>query len=109
MPEWSGSGLQNRVHGFDSRRRLHILSVKPALNSWIEICPYGGAICRVNASSAISLRLHGDERISERESAEPKGRGSDTLTVRPSDGGCVQLRCRRLARPVHLTPYKGNE
>ena len=23
VPEWSGSGLQNRVHGFDSRRRLH--------------------------------------------------------------------------------------
>ena len=28
MPEWLGSGLQNRVHGFDSRRRLHILSVE---------------------------------------------------------------------------------
>ena len=25
MPEWSGSGLQNRLHGFDSRRRLHHL------------------------------------------------------------------------------------
>ncbi len=29
VPEWLGSGLQNRVHGFDSRRRLHILSVTP--------------------------------------------------------------------------------
>ena len=26
VPEWPGSGLQNRVHGFDSRRRLHRLS-----------------------------------------------------------------------------------
>ena len=30
VPEWPGSGLQNRVHGFDSRRRLHILSTNPA-------------------------------------------------------------------------------
>ncbi len=30
-PSGSGSGLQNRVHGFDSRRRLHILSVNPVL------------------------------------------------------------------------------
>lgn len=29
-PSGSGSGLQNRVHGFDSRRRLHLLSVNPA-------------------------------------------------------------------------------
>jgi hypothetical protein len=27
VPEWSGSGLQNRLHGFDSRRRLHLCAV----------------------------------------------------------------------------------
>ena len=42
MPEWLGSGLQNRVHGFDSRRRLHHPSVNPTIRgricgSWYQI------------------------------------------------------------------------
>ena len=48
MPEWFRGRSENRVHGFDSRRRLHLLSMSPALragfvDSGNDLLPVGEA------------------------------------------------------------------
>jgi hypothetical protein len=65
VPEWLGSGLQNRVHGFDSRRRLHILSTKEARTARSSGSGLGFDSHNDSLKLAALLK-HGEEAVMER-------------------------------------------
>ncbi len=56
MAEWLGSGLQNRVHGFDSRRCLqHLFCMnKPTIGIEIEL-PWRSVLSRVDPEAGLIL------------------------------------------------------
>lgn len=101
MPEWPGSGLQNRVHGFDSRRRLHILSTKEARTARSRGSGLGFDSHNDSLKLAALLK-HGEEAVMER--LTPKLR-----VATPGDASSVEALMKQSTAAIFPAYYNAQQ